>query len=331
MSLFDRVRLDLDGVLLQVTWGTKFVQKRRVGMNVKHEQTGILLTAGAYLLWGFLPIYWKSVNHISAGEILAHRIIWSFVFMLLLVALLRKWPSVMEECKAILTNKKQLIAIIFASIMITLNWLIFIWAVNSDHVLQASLGYYINPLISILLGILVLKESLTKRQLVSFILAGAGVLFLTVSYGVFPWVSLLLAMSFGLYGLFKKRLDVGAFASLTIETMFITPLAIIYLLIIPENVFHSNTIFAPVTLLLIGAGIVTAVPLLLFAGGARRIPLAMIGFLQYIAPTIMLILGVFVYNETFTTSHLIAFALIWVALINYMLSTYFPFRKRAKG
>ncbi|WP_042221319.1 EamA family transporter RarD [Oceanobacillus manasiensis] len=300
-------------------------------MNVKHEQTGILLTAGAYLLWGFLPIYWKSVNHISAGEILAHRIIWSFVFMLLLVALLRKWPSVMEECKAILTNKKQLIAIIFASIMITLNWLIFIWAVNSDHVLQASLGYYINPLISILLGILVLKESLTKRQLVSFILAGAGVLFLTVSYGVFPWVSLLLAMSFGLYGLFKKRLDVGAFASLTIETMFITPLAIIYLLIIPENVFHSNTIFAPVTLLLIGAGIVTAVPLLLFAGGARRIPLAMIGFLQYIAPTIMLILGVFVYNETFTTSHLIAFALIWVALINYMLSTYFPFRKRAKG
>ncbi|AVR00648.1 EamA family transporter RarD [Oceanobacillus sp. M65] len=299
-------------------------------MNAKQEQTGILLTAGAYLLWGFLPIYWKAVNHVSAGEILAHRIVWSFVFMLVLIALLGKWSTVLKECKAILTNKKQLIAVIFASIMITLNWLTFIWAVNSDHVLQASLGYYINPLISILLGILVLKETLTKRQLVSFILAGAGVLFLTVSYGVFPWVSLLLAMSFGLYGLFKKRLNVGAFASLTIETMFITPIAILYLLIIPENIFQANTFFTSSTLLLIGAGIVTAVPLLLFAGGARRIPLAMIGFLQYIAPTIMLVLGVFVYNETFTTAHLIAFSLIWIALINYMLSTYFPFRKRAR-
>ncbi len=299
-------------------------------MNEKQEQTGILLTAGAYLLWGFLPIYWKAVNHVSAGEILAHRIVWSFVFMLVLIALLGKWSTVLKECKAILTNKKQLIAVIFASIMITLNWLTFIWAVNSDHVLQASLGYYINPLISILLGILVLKETLTKRQLVSFILAGAGVLFLTVSYGVFPWVSLLLAISFGLYGLFKKRLDVGAFASLTIETMFITPIAILYLLIIPENIFQANTFFTSSTMLLIGAGIVTAVPLLLFAGGARRIPLAMIGFLQYIAPTIMLILGVFVYNETFTTAHLIAFSLIWIALINYMLSTYFPFHKRAR-
>jgi chloramphenicol-sensitive protein RarD len=299
-------------------------------MNSKQEQTGILLTAGAYLLWGFLPIYWKAVNHVSAGEILAHRIVWSFVFMLVLIALLGKWSTVLKECKAILTNKKQLIAVIFASIMITLNWLTFIWAVNSDHVLQASLGYYINPLISILLGILVLKETLTKRQLVSFILAGAGVLFLTVSYGVFPWVSLLLAISFGLYGLFKKRLDVGAFASLTIETMFITPIAILYLLIIPENIFQANTFFTSSTMLLIGAGIVTAVPLLLFAGGARRIPLAMIGFLQYIAPTIMLILGVFVYNETFTTAHLIAFSLIWIALINYMLSTYFPFHKRAR-
>ncbi|RIU95062.1 EamA family transporter RarD [Oceanobacillus picturae] len=299
-------------------------------MNAKQEQTGILLTAGAYLLWGFLPIYWKAVNHVSAGEILAHRIVWSFVFMLVLIALLGKWSTVLKECKAILTNKKQLIAVIFASIMITLNWLTFIWAVNSDHVLQASLGYYINPLISILLGILVLKETLTKRQLVSFILAGAGVLFLTVSYGVFPWVSLLLAMSFGLYGLFKKRLDVGAFASLTIETMFITPIAILYLLIIPENIFQANTFFTSSTMLLIGAGIVTAVPLLLFAGGARRIPLAMIGFLQYFAPTIMLILGVFVYNETFTTAHLIAFSLIWIALINYMLSTYFPFHKRAR-
>ncbi|WP_404455893.1 EamA family transporter RarD [Oceanobacillus kapialis] len=297
-------------------------------MNTKQEQTGILLTAGAYLLWGFLPIYWKAVNHVSAGEILAHRIIWSFIFMLLLIALLRKWPTVRKECKAILTNKKQLIAIMFASIMITLNWLIFIWAVNSDHVLQASLGYYINPLISILLGILVLKETLTKRQLFSFILAGAGVLFLTVSYGVFPWVSLLLAMTFGLYGLFKKRLNVGAFASLTIETMFITPFAVIYLFILPENVFHTNTFLEASNLVLIGAGIVTAVPLLLFAGGARRIPLAMIGFLQYIAPTIMLILGVFVYNETFTTAHLVAFSFIWIALINYMVSTYFPFNKR---
>ncbi|MFC4558160.1 EamA family transporter RarD [Virgibacillus kekensis] len=283
------------------------------------SKAGILYAAGAYLLWGFLPIYWKLVNEVPPGEILAHRIVWSFIFMIIVVLFVRKWKLFLKECVVILKDRKKLIGITLASIVISINWLSYIWAVNNDHVIQASLGYYINPLVSILLGMIVLKETLTRRQTLSFVLAAIGVTYLTVSYGVFPWVSLTLAFSFGMYGLLKKMVDVGAMFGLTIETMIVTPIALIFLLAVPDSsLLSADTMISATGLLLFGAGAVTAIPLLLFASGAKKIPLSMVGFLQYIAPTIMLILGVFVYDETFSRAHLISFSLIWVALIIYM-------------
>ncbi|WP_042144022.1 EamA family transporter RarD [Paucisalibacillus sp. EB02] len=297
-------------------------------MEKSTDRLGIVFAVGAYVLWGFLPIYWKFIDYVPAGEILAHRIIWSFVFMVVIVLMVRKWPGFIRECKLILKDKKKFISITMASIVISINWLTYIWAVNSDHVLQASLGYYINPLVSIILAIIVLKEKLTKSQTVSVALAGMGVLYLTFSYGVFPWVSLLLAVTFALYGLFKKVVDIPAMYGLTIETMIITPIAFIYLFFLPENTFSFQTINTSENAILMGAGIVTAIPLLLFASGAKRIPLAMVGFLQYIAPTLMLIIGVFIYHETFSLEHLISFGLIWLALLIYLGSVYrFPIRK----
>ncbi|MFZ3579021.1 EamA family transporter RarD [Virgibacillus sp. DJP39] len=301
-------------------------------MNLTDEKSGIIYTACAYLLWGFLPIYWKLIQNVPAGEILAHRIVWSFLFMIAVTLVMRKGKAFIKECKLIVRDKKKLIGISLASVMISINWLTYIWAVNSDHVIQASLGYYINPLVSILLGIIVLKETLTQRQLLSFILAGIGVIYLTFSYGVFPWVSLLLAFSFGFYGLLKKMVDIGAMFGLAIETMIVTPIALIYVSLFSENIFTKSAISSDTNLLLIGAGVVTAIPLLLFASGAKKIPLSMVGFLQYIAPTIMLVLGVFVYHETFSISHLISFILIWIALIIYMGSAYRrPSKRKAKA
>ncbi|GAA0605944.1 EamA family transporter RarD [Virgibacillus siamensis] len=284
----------------------------------QENKLGIIYAAVAYTLWGFLPIYWKLVQHVPADEILAHRILWSFIFMMIIVLASGKLRPFFRECKQIVHDKKKLLGISAASIIISINWLTFIWAVNSAHVVQASLGYYINPLVSILLGMIVLNESLSKRQLLSFILAAIGVVNLTISFGVFPWVSLLLAFSFGLYGLLKKMVDIGAMFGLTIETMIVTPIALIYLIVIPDSSLAPDTMFSGSGALLFGAGIATAIPLLLFAAGAKRIPLSMVGFLQYIAPTLMLILGVFLYGEPFTQAHLVSFVFIWAALIIYM-------------
>ncbi|MBM7570539.1 EamA family transporter RarD [Aquibacillus albus] len=290
-------------------------------MNNNHElKIGILYAAGAYILWGFLPIYWKAIDGVSAGSILAHRIVWSLVFMVILLLVTRSFKRFIKEGKRILQDKKRLAGITLASIFISLNWLIFIWAVNNDHVIQASLGYYINPLISILLGMLILKEKLTKWQLFSFILAAIGVLYLTLNYGVFPWVSIVLACSFGLYGLLKKTVKISSMFGLTIETLIVSPIALIFLVYQRIDIGTLPEIWNTTTVLLILSGIATAVPLLLFASGAKRIPLSMIGFLQYFAPTLMLILGVFLYNEEFTNAHFVAFLLIWTALAIYTAS-----------
>ncbi|SDQ11635.1 chloramphenicol-sensitive protein RarD [Virgibacillus subterraneus] len=288
----------------------------------QENKIGIIYAAGAYLLWGFLPAYWKLIDQVPPDEILAHRILWSFIFMIIVVLVVQKWKLFLKECRIILNDRKKLTGITFASVAISINWLTFIWAVNNEHVIQASLGYYINPLVSILLGMIVLKETLTRGQMLSFLLAAVGVINLTISYGVFPWVSLLLAFSFAIYGLLKKTVDVSAMFGLTIETMIVTPIALIYLLSIPGSSLASDPMFSSFGLLLFGAGVVTAIPLLLFASGAKRIPLSMVGFLQYIAPTIMLVLGVFVYQETFSLAHFISFALIWIALFIYMSSAH---------
>lgn len=280
------------------------------------RKAGMIWTAGSYVIWGLIPIYWKLVSGVSAYEILANRVIWSFVFMMILLVLMRKLGPLWQVLKDINAHPKKALALATASFLVSINWFVFIWAVNNDHIIETSMGYYINPLMSVLLGIVVLKETLSKAQILSFGLAVCGVLILTFSYGSFPWVSLSLAISFALYGLAKKMIRMDAAIGLTIETAVATPVALCYLLFLSSN--ETLQLFSgsmQTDLLLIGGGVLTAVPLLLFGHGAQKIPLYLIGFLQYIAPTMTLLLGVFVYHEPFTSSQLLSFAFIWSALV----------------
>ncbi len=298
---------------------------------MKTSQTGIVYTAFSYLLWGILPIYWKFLGDVPADEILANRIFWSFWFMLLFLFVTRRFRGFTSYLKTSLTKKKQVLALLVASLLISANWFIYIWAVNTDQMVEASLGYYINPLVSILLGVFILKEKLSKAQILSFGLAATGVLVLTLSYGDFPWIAFGLAFSFGLYGLAKKLIQVESSIGLTLETMTIAPVSIVYLLFLYQDdslaLFHTGT---GTDLLLIGAGAATAIPLLFFSRGAQQIPLYMVGFLQYIAPTITLILGVWMYHEPFSTVHAIAFCFIWLALAVLTASRLQLARKRRK-
>lgn len=289
-------------------------------MKIQDQKLGVLYTASAYILWGILPIYWKLIQQIPAFEILAHRILWSFVFMGLIVWLSKKQKGFIEQVHEIWKDKKQLVGITLASIAISINWVTYIWAVNTDHVIEASLGYYINPLVSILLGMIVLKETFSKVQWLAFLLAGCGVGYMTIHFGTVPWIALLLAFSFGAYGLLKKLVPLNAMYGLTIETMIVTPVALVYLLSQQQGQWSGVEWVSTTTLLVFGAGIVTAVPLLLFSAGAKRIPLSMVGFLQYFAPTIMLVIGVFLYDEPFTQVHAVSFTLIWAGLAVYTLT-----------
>ncbi|CAM3966227.1 EamA family transporter RarD [Mesobacillus thioparans] len=289
--------------------------------NRTEQQAGVLYAAFSYILWGILPVYWKLLQHVNADEILANRVFWSFFFVILILLLNKKWSLFTGTLLGLSQNKKQLAALAIASILISINWFIYIWAVNSDQMIEASLGYYINPLVSVLLGMVFLKERLSMLQYVSFLLAAIGVLIMTISYGQFPWIALSLAISFGLYGLAKKLIKVDSSVGLALETLVVMPLSAIYIGYLVSQ--GTNSLFSgswTTTLLLAGAGAATAVPLLFFAKGAQRIPLATLGILQYIAPTLTLILGVFVYHETFSSVHLLAFTFIWSALILYSLT-----------
>jgi chloramphenicol-sensitive protein RarD len=285
------------------------------------QQAGVLYAAFSYILWGVLPVYWKLLHHVNADEILANRVFWSFFFIAAILVLNKKWGLFTGTLRGLAQNKKQLAALSVASMLISINWFMYIWAVNTDQMIEASLGYYINPLVSVLLGMIFLKERLSILQYLSFALAAIGVLVMTISYGQFPWIALSLAISFGLYGLAKKLIKVDSAVGLALETLVVMPLAAIYIGYL--MIQGTNSLFASslsTTLLLAGAGAATAVPLLFFAKGAQRIPLSTLGILQYIAPTLTLILGVFVYHETFSSIHLLAFTFIWSALILYSLS-----------
>ncbi|WP_042354792.1 EamA family transporter RarD [Bacillus rubiinfantis] len=288
----------------------------------RETQLGTIYAGFSYFLWGLLPIYWKFLDRVSAQEILANRIFWSFIFMLMVLLFANKYSLFFSTIKTLIQNKRQFMALIVASILISGNWYIYIWAVNNDHIIDASLGYYINPLVSVLLGMFVLKEKLSFYQYISFGLAAIGVIIITVAYGRFPWVALGLAISFGLYGLAKKLIHVDSSVGLTLETLVITPVAAIYLGYLFLN--GTNAFLAAdsmTSILLIGAGAATAVPLLYFAMGAQRIPLSLLGFIQYISPTISLLLGIFVYHEHFSKVQLISFVFIWSALSIYTFST----------
>ncbi len=284
-----------------------------------NQQRGMFYAAFSYFIWGILPIYWKWLSQVPSDEILANRVFWSFWFMIILLLASKKsgaFSRTLKEMKA-----KTKLALTAASLLISANWFVYIWAVNSNHMVEASLGYYINPLVSVLLGVFILKESLSRAQAVSFVLAAVGVLVLTISYGQFPWISFTLAFSFGLYGLAKKLIKVDSAIGLTLETMVVAPIAFAYMIYLmaigKESLFHVS---ASTDFLLIGAGAATAIPLLFFAKGAQQIPLYMLGFLQYIAPTLTLLLGIFVYKEPFTGIDFISFFFIWSALLIFTVS-----------
>ncbi|MBT2754439.1 EamA family transporter RarD [Mesobacillus foraminis] len=289
--------------------------------NNSEQQKGVIYAAFSYILWGILPIYWKFLDHVGAEEILANRVLWSFVFMLLVLLLTNKWQVFIKTIRGFTANKRQMLALSIASILISINWFLYIWAVNTGQMIEASLGYYINPLVSVLLGLIFFKEKLSQAQIFSFSLAAIGVLIMTISYGKFPFIAVTLALSFGLYGLAKKLIKVDSAVGLALETMVVTPIAAIYLLLLIIN--DKSTLFTvswSTSFLLIGAGVATAVPLLYFAKGAQKIPLSMLGLLQYIAPTLTLLLGIFIYGEAFSKTHLLAFTFIWAALTIYSLS-----------
>jgi chloramphenicol-sensitive protein RarD len=294
------------------------------------QKTGITYGILAYIIWGLLPMYWKLLDDVDAEIVLSHRILWSFGFMLIFILFGKRWTLFIAECRAIFHNKKILFIITTASVIISANWLVFIWAVQHDRVIQTSLGYYINPLVSILLGVIFLKERLSKIQVISCILAAIGVTYLTIDYGVFPWISLFLAVSFALYGLLKKVANINATFSLAIETMIITPVTLLYLLIFigPTIGFQAGSM--GINSLLLLCGVVTAIPLLLFGNAVLYIPLSMVGFLQYIAPTLMLLIGVFLYGEPFTKAHLITFIFIWISLMLYMSGSFMRNKQRLK-
>jgi len=272
-------------------------------------------------MWGITPIYWKLVQHVPSGEILAQRVFWAFIFMLILLFAMKKWHTYIIFVKEIMKKPALFWSLFIASVLISANWGIFMWAVMKGKILEASLGQYIIPLTSVLLGVIVLKEKLNRTQILAFILAGIGVLTLTLHYGVFPWISLSLALTFGLYGLAKRKIKADSTIGLTLETMVISPIALVYILYL---MFQSQSQFFDsfsTSLLLMGGGMVTALPLLLFTKSAKKVSLSMLGILQYISPTLSLLVGVGLYHESLTRAHFIAFIFIWLALAIYTFSS----------
>ena len=288
---------------------------------MENYKQGIFFGLAAYVLWGILPVYWKALELVSPFEILSSRFMWSCVFVFLLIIFQKKWPLFTKEVKHVFSNVKTGAAMIAAGITISFNWGTFIWAVNNGHIVETSMGYYINPLVSILFAVVFLRERLDKMQLAAITCAFIGVASMVYSFGKIPWVSLTLAFTFALYGLLKKILPVSALTSIMLETLLITPLALVY----EYSLWQQGVSFyasgnLQVIMMLTGAGVVTAIPLLIFTAGARLLPLKIIGFLQYISPTLTLLIGVFVYNEAFTASHLLAFGWIWAALLLFIVS-----------
>ena len=293
------------------------------------EKQGIIIVAIAYMLWGFMPIYWKFLSDVSSDEILASRIIWSFLFTLLLVTISKNLKTLLDDLKELWSNKKAFWSLVLASYLVTGNWFTFIFAVNGGYIVQTSLGYYINPLISVLLGIIFLKERLSKAQQLSVVIAAIGVIILAVSYGEIPWISFILAITFAFYGLIKKSLTIDPLRGMTIETLFVLPVALLYfayLLKKDQAVFFESSISMMILIAL--TGVATAVPLVLFAKGTKTMPLYMSGFIQYIAPTLMLIIGVFIYKEQFSQIEFLSFSFIWVALILFTASKIMEVRKK---
>lgn len=292
--------------------------------NDKSTCKGVLCALGAYFIWGVAPIYFKSIQEVPAEEILTHRIIWSFFFMILLLTVSRHWSYVRQ----VLKQPKKILVLGVTATTIACNWLIYIWAVNNGYMLQASLGYFINPLVNVLFGMLFLQERFRRMQWIAVSLALTGVLIQLWQFGSVPVIGLSLAVTFATYGLLRKKLGVDAQTGMTFETLWLLPVGIIFLLFFADsptsdmamNDWHLNA-------LLVAAGVITTVPLLLFTEAANHLRLSTLGFFQYMGPSIMFLLAVFMYGEVMTPELLVTFGFIWVALILFTLDALYTQQK----
>ncbi|ELI5720272.1 EamA family transporter RarD [Vibrio fluvialis] len=292
----------------------------------QNAKKGVILAISAYTIWGIAPIYFKAISSVSALEILSHRVIWSFFLLAALLHFGRQWRSVVS----VFRDKKKMVYLLTTALLVGGNWLIFIWAVNANHMLDASLGYYINPLLNVVLGMLFLGERLRKLQWFAVALAAIGVAIQLVVFGSVPIVAFSLAITFGLYGLLRKKVGVNAQTGLFIETLVLVPAAAIYLLWIADSATSSMLVNDwHLNLLLISAGIVTTLPLLCFTGAATKLKLSTLGFFQYIGPSLMFLLAVLVYGENFSADKAITFAFIWSALVIFSVDGLTQGRKRS--
>jgi chloramphenicol-sensitive protein RarD len=286
---------------------------------------GVLYAGAAFLIWGLSPVYWKAMQRVPALEIVTHRVVWSFVFLMGLTLIQQRG----SEFRDALKTPRTLLTLTLTTLLVSCNWLLYIWAVNAGHMLQASLGYYINPLVNVVLGMVFLKERLRRPQALAVLLAGAAVVFRTVSYGELPWIALTLGFTFGLYGLIRKVAPVGSLVGLTIETLILTGPGIAYLVYLEGQAAGALFNFSrSLDVLLAGTGVFTAVPLLCFNLGARRIHLSTLGLMQYIAPSGMFLLAVIVYGEPFTAIQGWTFLMIWTALAIYSIDSLRAYRRK---
>jgi chloramphenicol-sensitive protein RarD len=286
--------------------------------RVDDRRSGLAFGLGAYALWGMFPLYFPLLEPASGLEIVAHRVVWSLVFIGVLLTALRAWPRV----RAVIADRRAMLILLGAAVLISCNWLIFVYGVNSGQVVETSLGYFINPLVSVLLGVVVLSERLRAAQWVAVGIAAVAVAVLTLDYGRPPWIALSLAATFGLYGLLKKLVRVDAAPGLFLETAIVVVPALVVLAVLhAHGEGTAGNSGAGHLLLLVGSGVATAVPLLLFAAATRRIPLSTVGLLQYLTPSMQLAIGVFVYDEPMPPLRLVGFAIVWLALAVFTVDT----------
>lgn len=289
----------------------KFKFGQKIVNSFSQTKIGVICACGAFLMWGVFPIYFKILENISPYELLAHRIIWSFIILLIVIFLLRLTKQVIK----ILKNRKNIFLLFVTSLLISSNWLIYIAAVVSGHIAETSLGYFINPLVNIFLGMIFLKEKLDNVQKIAIFLVLAALIQEVIHIGKIPYIALGLAFSFGFYGLLRKKVQVNAFAGLFIETALLTPIAVFYILVFvgfSQTAYFDNLSTAS---LLVISGPITVVPLLLFAASTARLKLSTVGFLQYLSPTVSFLLAIFIYNEALLMTRVITFILIWISLL----------------
>lgn len=286
---------------------------------------GTLYAIGAYGLWGLFPLYWKLLQHVPALQLIGHRIVWSFVSLFVILIFLRQ----VKPFKKAALSFSMIRIYALAAILVGINWLVYVWAVNSGHVVETSLGYFINPLISVLIGVIFFRERLRLWQWIPVGIAGIGVLYLTFAFGKLPWIALTLAFSFAFYGMVKKIAPLGSLHGLTLETIILLVPAVLYL-VHAESTGNGAFLHSGIgaDLLMLGTGLITTIPLLLFASAAKRIPLSIIGVLQYIAPTIQFFIGILVYHEVFTKRQFVGYGFVWVALIIFGADSYLAYKNR---